>query len=92
MRNSRILQVNLSISVCGDLSFEQQQEQKGSPNENWASFRDELVEESIEENLNVSNRKPMDSMWLQMGRLLAFGMQLSLCLEWTPANQQKVNL
>ena len=78
MRNSRILQVNLSISVCEDLSFEQQQEQKCSPNENWASFRDELVEESIEENLNVSNRKPMDSMWLQMGRSLAFGMQLSL--------------
>ena len=72
--------MNLSISVCGDLSFEQQQAQKGSPNENWASFRDELVEESIEENLSVTNRKPMDSMWLQMGRLFAFWMQLSLRL------------
>ena len=72
--------MNLSISVCGDLSFEQQQAQKGSPNENWASFRDELVEESIEENLSVTNRKPMDSMWLQMGRLLAFWMRLWLRL------------
>ena len=73
--------MNLSISVYGDLSFEQQQAQKGSPNENWAFFRDELIEESIEENLNVSNRKPMDSICLQMERSLAFWMQLSLRLE-----------
>jgi len=53
MRNSSILQVNLSISICRDLSFEQQQAQKGLPNENWASFQDESVKESIEENLNV---------------------------------------
>ena len=70
-----------SSTTLWELHIKRVEANKNWANENWASFRDELVEESIEENLDVSNRKPMDLMWLQMGRSLAFWMQLSLCLE-----------
>ena len=80
MRNPSILQVNLSISICRDLFFEQQQAQKGLPNETWASFQDESVKESIEENLNVKWKT--DGLIVATDeRLLAFWMQHLFHLE-----------